>query len=231
MNRTLAIGLLAVALPILPANANPASSLQVRDTGMMEAHSSAGNKQSSVVLFYERVATLAPGATTGDIFPITIDPNDPPELPVAVTETRVTISGWAFVCDWDLGGCSDRQIPAGTPAETILTFEDQPMPGNAIAFDTTFQLGGNLGAITLPLSIRATRPSATRLWTDNTVLHPNLWTEGRDAHAGVDLDQPLITRHGYTLTGTIGGKAPTFGYTAFTRQVRAVASAGATLPA
>lgn len=212
----------AIAASVAPASAAPPSATgRIRDTGYAEVYSDGPDGFAYAFMNYEVISEPDPAFDPGSLFPIVVDPNNPPVLPANVVQDSFILSGYMTVCDWSIGTCSDGPISNAD----MLSIEATPLPGNAIRIAGTVNLDGGLGPIDLPIDVRAARPAVTRLWTDNAIVHPNIWTDGDQAHAGTDTYAPLITRHTYSVTGTLGSDPVTYGTANFNREVDAFTSA------
>lgn len=217
----------AMALGVPAASADePSASAKIRDNGTIYAGFPAADGILEVWVNYERVITPGPTVDPGSLFPIVVDPNDPPEPPAGAIQESMTYSGYAIYCDWNIGcwdtGISNATVPAG-----FLTIEDAPLAGNAITIDGALEMNGPM-PFTLDLNVRAARPGVTRLWTDNAVVHPNVWSDGSEAHAGTDTYVPLLTRHTYQVngsaTGPFGTVTSAYSGAGFNRQIDASTS-------
>ena len=229
------IAIAGIALSAVPAHADePSVTSRVRDTGQVFGWFPMPNGHADIYLNYQRTTTPAPSVDPGSIFPITIDPNDPPETPANAVTESLTLQGWISTCDWNIGCWSAYLTEASVP-EGFLSFDDAPLPGNAITVSGTLSLEDGPFPLDVTIQIRGARPDVTRLWTDNTVLHPNVWVDGSDAHAGTDTYAPLITRHTYSASGSVSSAlgtvpAQSAGFD-FNRSVEAFTSVDATVPA
>jgi hypothetical protein len=234
MKRYLFAAAMATTLALAsPASAaDPSASSKVRDTGYVEGRWQDGNQFVGFYIAYERLTQLEPAVNPGPIFPITVDPNNPPAAPASAVSESVTIQGAGlFYCDFDLGVCDQEFISPGTPNDGLITLEDSPLPGNAMNVVAEVDLSG----VTVSIDARLARPGTTRLWTDNTILHPNVWQDGNTLSAKPEVIQPILTRHTYQMegTGSLNGNSltPAFGYAYFSRDLHVNASAEAELPA
>lgn len=229
MKRTIALLALAAAASTVPASADdPSATARIRDTGGVQAEVHTGDGVIGLYLTFERVTTPEAGLDPNGLFPIVIDPNNPPEPPASATSETWSLQGYVYMCDWNVGWCEDRGLTSADAS--LLSIEDSPLAGNAMHVT---------GMVALPsgpveVDLRAAKPQVTRLWTDNTIVHPNVWQDGSDVHAGTDTYAPLLTRHTYSVTGTIdaplGGGSLTYGGASFNRDAQAFTSADATLP-
>jgi len=235
MKRLLATIIIASAtVGVAPAQADdPSVSSRVRDSGQVYGFFQLDNGFVDLFFRYERRTTPAPAVDPGSVFPITIDPNDPPAVPANAVTEEVTLDGYASICEWSTG-CwgtylSQDSVPAG-----FLSFDDAPLPGNAITVSGTLTLDDGPVPVEVTIQMRGARPAVTRLWTDNTIMHPNVWADGSEVHAGTDTYVPLLTRHTYSTTGSatsMFGSSPLGnGGFDFNRTVEAFTSADATLP-
>lgn len=223
------------ALGVAPAQADdPSATAQIRDHGQVYASFYEGNLGVDLYLNYERKITPGLAVDPGSVFPITIDPNDPPEAPASLVTESLTFSGFVFACEWSVG-CWNRSIDVDSVPAGFFTFEDSPLPGNALTLSGSLSLEDGPYPLDLAIDLRADRPAVTRLWTDNTIVHPNVWADGSDVHVGSDTYAPLLTRHTYEVTGSassvLGSAALAYGAVGFNRNVEAFTSIDATVPA
>jgi hypothetical protein len=139
----------AMALTVAPASANPTASARTRDVIYISVASYLPSGQIGGWLEFTRTTEPGPSVDPNSLFPIVVDPNDPPEPPASAATETWTGYGYLYLCDWYAGGCSELQL-TGDDAPT-LTIDDLPAPGNAIDWSITGVVDGNAGPRTMSI--------------------------------------------------------------------------------
>lgn len=157
--------------------------------------------------------TPAPAADPGTLFPIVVDPNDPPEPPAAATELTQQLRGY-------LTGCGEFEDAFGNPTFRCfggnfdqalepgeVTFDSVPLPGNAMTFSVTVEVEGPFGdPMLVDLDGAFAEPSSTGYGACPLCTDVNPWMHDGTTHVDVDSYQSLIYRNGYD--GTVSLNAP-----------------------
>jgi len=146
----------------------------------------------------------APAADPGSLFPIVIDPNDPPAPPAALTETVQELNGYVNGCgEFDdgfgnptfrcFGSSFDQPLAPGE-----VTFDGVPLPGNAMTFSVTVEIDGPFGdPMLIDLDGTFAEPSSTGYGSCPTCTDVNPWMHDGTTHVDVDSYQSLLYRSGY----------------------------------
>lgn len=156
-------------------------------------------------LSIEVVSRVAPSADPGSLFPIVIDPNDPPTPPAAATDVTRQLRGvihgcleiyepeYSFRC-YDVG--IDEPL-----AESELTIGSVPLPGNDIHLATTLEVVDHFGdPHEIDLAATLERPSETSTGLcAHQCANVNPWISGGDAHIGVSHGDVILFRNGYAI--------------------------------
>lgn len=233
MKRLLTLAVAAIALGAIPVSANPTASADIRDQGFIGGSFYNGTISVGGQANFYRTTSIDPSVDPNSLFPIIIDPNDPPEPPVGATSETLTVSGNIGICNYAVFGCSNfnfSNLTGGT-----LVFDDLPLAGNSITWTMSGIATGGLGPQPISISLTAARPAYTGLDPFNGNHQVNPWIDGSDVHVNESSFTRLFSRNQYIVTGsvqtTFGTFALTGSYAYLDRYVQAAASVDATLPA
>lgn len=210
MNRTLTTMMLAALAATVPAGAAPTADATTQESFRIMFESFEWPSVIFADLRLDREQTVEPSAEPPQIFPIVIDPNDPPEVPLTVSSERITVSGWVQLCNYELGYCLADSVSSLPLATGAASFEDLPMPGNTIQAEFEMDLMDPYinGVQTVSISFEASKPTATHT-SVNMPSDPNAWTYGGAVHANASVRPLTMTRSGYDIQGqatsTFGG--------------------------
>lgn len=233
MKRLLTLALAAIALGTIPASANPTASVDIRDQGAIGGSYYDGAISAGGQIFFSRTTTVDPSADPNSLFPIIVDPNDPPEPPASATSETLTVGGNLSICTFGVFACSYASFSDLTGSS--LTFDDLPLAGNSVTWTTTAVATGGLGPQPMTMTLTAARPSYTGLDPFNGSQQVNPWIDGSDAHVSESSFTRLFARSQYIVTGSVQTTFGTFAlvgsYAFFDRYLQTAASADATLPA
>ena len=221
----------AVLLVALPLGARADVGAALTDNAWVSIFYSDDSTYITGDLWIESATSPAPAIDPDSLFPIVIDPNDPPEPPVALTETTQTLRGY-------LNGCGELEDEFGNPtfrcfggdfeqpfAPGDLTFDGVPLPGNAMTFSATVEIDGPFGdPMFVDLDGSFAEPRNTVFDPCPTCTSVNPWIHDGATHVDVDAYDALIVRNGYDgsvavtapdmFTGTVPAGAGMYYYTA-----------------
>lgn len=234
MRRLTLLVALASAAVAAPAAANPTAEAELRDNGSIGGGAYNGSISVNANLNFTRTTSVGPSVDPNGLFPIVVDPNDPPEPPVSATSETLQVSGHVGICNYAVFQCSNlffSQLPTGS----ALTIEDLPAVGNSITWNIAAVANGSLGAVPVTATLTAARPAMSTTQPFGGSQQVNPWTDGSDVHAEVRSDTPILSRGAYTISGSFQTPFGTFpvqgGYAFLNRFLHTEAVANATLPA
>lgn len=198
MRRLLPILLTLTALAPWPSSAAPTSNAKILDymSGGGDFYGNDGFAYASFGML--RTTTPAPAVDPGSLFPVVIDPNNPPALPAGVTDEEISFSGQIFLCDLDWY-CNFYS----TTEPTGVVIEDLPARGNSISWTESGVTTGGLGDLPFTLTFTLSRPAQTRLAPFGGYQFANPWIEDSDIHFDARAWQPIMFRDGYVLSAEL----------------------------
>jgi hypothetical protein len=166
-------------------------------------------------LFIEQTTSLDPVVDPNSLFPIVIDPNDPPDPPASLATTSRRVRGQLSGCGEFLdqfnqlvfrcfGGGIDQPM-----AEGDLTFDAVPLPGNAFTFSMSVTVAGPFGdPLVFDIDGAFAEPRNTGLGACPGCANVNPWMNEGRVHVDLDHYEALISRTGYQ--GGVAIDAPGF---------------------
>lgn len=213
MKRLVLVALTAIALATPPASANPTATTSVRDLSQIQLTYYDPNSGYSVggYIRVDRATSVAPSANPGNVFPIVVDPNDPPEPGVSATEDEVYVDGQIGVCTYQpYYGYQCSRFDFDETHAASLEVEMLPAPGNALRWSISVVAQGNLGPQPITVTGVAQRPGFSVTRPLDTELRINPWFDGAQAHVDTQAWIPVIDRYNYDVSGTFTTSQGTF---------------------
>lgn len=194
----------AVVLVALPLGARADVTTSLTEAVNVQLFYAEGPTQIYGEAWITSTTTPAPAADPGSLFPIVIDPNDPPEPPAAVAETTQQLRGY-------LNGCAEFDDGFGNPTFRCfgsdfdqplepgeVTFDSVPLPGNAMTFSVTVEVDGPFGdPMLVDLDGAFAEPSNTGYGGCPLCADVNPWMHDGTTHIDVESYQSLLYRNGY----------------------------------
>lgn len=194
----------ALAATIAPSIATADVATSLTETYNANVFWGDGPSQIWGSLQIDVTTTPAPAVDPGSLFPIVIDPNDPPTPPASATEVTRRLTGYLSGCvetedQWGnptyrcFGGSFDQQLDADE-----VTLDGVPLPGNAVTFATTVEISDPWGQpASVAIGGELYEPFDTATGLCATCVRANPWLHDGRAHLDLRSDQVLLSRSGY----------------------------------
>lgn len=194
----------AVALMIVPSAGQADVSTQTLETGFVSFGWNDGPDYLYGEVWISSTSDLDPSVDPGSVFPIVIDPNDPPEPPVSATSSTVRASGYVNGCLEVLDEFNDPTYRCfGSNIDEPLTsdevsFDGVPLPGNAYTFSFDTTIDGPVGEpVPLSLSGSFAKPDDTYIGVCPMCVRVNPWMHEGTTHADIRHSETILSRSGY----------------------------------
>lgn len=195
MKRALVLVTLALCAQAMQASADPGADLTLFDSVNGAASVPQSGGYFSANFGAVRLTEPGVGFDPNDLFPLTVDPNDPPAAPSVLAESVV---GNIYVTRCIFPLCSFGSVALDPDS---ITFDDVPQSGNAFDIEASVPISGTLGAQTIDVTLRLDRPGFTALTTPNAQVNPNAWLDEGQPHFDMTAYVPVFQRNGYIVSG------------------------------
>jgi hypothetical protein len=194
----LLLGMTALTVPAA-AHANP--SVTTRESASTSFAIVDGTSSLFGTINVEATTVPSSNVDPNDLFPIIVDPNDPPS---AGTETEYRLYSY-------LSGCAVFPSPSGPTfrcfggshvgliSSDAVTFENLPLPGNRVTLDLDVVIPGPFAdLLNVDMQIELAEPTHTQQNACPMCPSVNPWTNGTRVHLDVRDDQGVLYRSGYS---------------------------------